>query len=143
MTARAVHLVDDEAPVRDALACLFHSHGPPAVVCDGGAALLTAAAAGPLRGCIVLDVRMEPMSGLQVHDALRSRGMALPVVLLSGHGDITMVIDALHKGAFDFVEKPCSDDALAQGVRRALALEAQSSTTAAVAKNTGPRAWPA
>ena len=121
----AVHLVDDEAPVRDALAFLLHSHGLPACTYASGPELLAALDAGPLRGCIVLDVRMEPLSGLQVHDALVARGVALPVLFLSGHGDIPMAVDALHKGAFDFVEKPFSDDALVERVQRALRLEAR------------------
>jgi two-component system response regulator DctR len=124
-----VHLVDDEAPIRDALAFLFHSHGMHTHTYASGpeflAAVDAASAARPLRGCIVLDVRMEPLSGLQVHDALIARGLALPVIFLSGHGDIPMAVDALQKGAFDFVEKPFSDEALVQRVQRAVLLEAQ------------------
>lgn len=120
----AVHLVDDEAPVRDALAFLMHSHGLAVHTYTSGPELLERLDAAPLRGCIVLDVRMEPLSGLQVHDALRARQVALPVLFLSGHGDIAMAVDALQKGAFDFIEKPFSGDALVQRVQRALALEA-------------------
>ena len=120
----AVHLVDDEAPVRDALAFLFHAHGLPTRTYASGPELLAALDAAPLRGCIVLDVRMEPMSGLQVHAELIARGVALPVIFLSGHGDIPMAVDALHKGAFDFVEKPFGDDALVERVQRALRHEA-------------------
>lgn len=120
----AVHLVDDEAPVRDALAFLLRSHGLAVRAYAGGSELLAAAACHALRGCIVLDVRMEPMSGLQVHDELLARGMALPVIFLSGHGDIPMAVDALQKGALDFIEKPFSGEALVKRVQRALALEA-------------------
>ena len=127
--AATVHLVDDEAPVRDALAFLFHTHGLAARTYASGpeflAALDDCAPAAPLGGCIVLDVRMEPLSGLQVHDELIARGVALPVIFLSGHGDIPMAVDALHKGAFDFVEKPFSDEALVERVQRALQREAQ------------------
>ena len=123
----AVHLVDDEAPVRDALAFLFHAHGLGARTYASGPEFLAAIdeAAPALRGCIVLDVRMEPLSGLQVHEALIARGIALPVIFLSGHGDIPMAVDALHKGAFDFVEKPFGDDALVERVQRALQREAE------------------
>ena len=120
----AVHLVDDEAPVRDALAFFMRSHGLSVHAYASGPELLAALNAAPRRGCIVLDVRMEPLSGLQVHDALRARKVALPVLFLSGHGDIAMAVDALQKGAFDFIEKPFSGDALVQRVERALALEA-------------------
>jgi two-component system response regulator DctR len=120
-----VHLVDDEAAVRDALAFLLSTHGLAARAYASGPELLAALDAGPLRGVIVLDVRMEPMSGLQVHDELVARGCGLPVLFLSGHGDIPMAVDALHKGALDFVEKPFSDDALVQRIEGALALEAE------------------
>jgi len=128
----AVHLVDDEAAVRDALAFLFSSHGLAVQTYDGGRALLGRLGAGaPLRGCIVLDVRMEPMSGLQVHDALVERGIGLPVLFLSGHGDIPMAVDALKKGAFDFLEKPFSDSALVERVLRALRVEAAQQASGA------------
>jgi two-component system response regulator DctR len=120
----AVHLVDDEAPVRDALAFLFRMHGLAARSYACGSDLLAELDNGKLRGCIVLDVRMEPMSGLQVHDELVARGITLPVLFLSGHGDIPMAVEALKKGAFDFVEKPFGDAALVDRVRRALRLEA-------------------
>ena len=77
-----------------------------------------------MRGCILLDVRMEPMSGLQVHDTLVARGIPVPVIFLTGHGDIPMAVEALKKGAFDFVEKPFGDAALVDRVRDALAAEA-------------------
>jgi two-component system response regulator DctR len=125
--AGTVHLVDDEDAVRDALGFLFHSHGLRVRAFASGPELLgeldRAAASGrPMRGCILLDVRMEPMSGLQVHAALNERGCELPVIFLTGHGDIPMAVDALHAGAFDFVEKPFSDNALVHRVQRALAV---------------------
>jgi two-component system, LuxR family, response regulator DctR len=121
-TPIAIHLVDDEAPVRDALEFLFTSHGFLVHSYDSGPAFL-AALDGPVRGCILLDVRMEPMSGLQVHDALVARGIPVPVIFLTGHGDIPMAVEALKKGAFDFVEKPFGDAALVERVRDALAQE--------------------
>ena len=120
----AVHLVDDEAPVRDALTFLLRSHGLNVRPYPGGTELLAAFDAQRPRGCILLDVRMEPLSGLQVHGALIERGNDLPVIFLSGHGDIPMAVDALHKGAFDFVEKPFSDATLVQRVQQAMAVEA-------------------
>jgi two-component system response regulator DctR len=73
---------------------------------------------------VLLDVRMEPMSGLQLHDELMAQGFRAPVIFLTGHGDIPMAVEALKKGAFDFVEKPFSDDALVERVQKALAVEA-------------------
>jgi DNA-binding NarL/FixJ family response regulator len=72
----------------------------------------------------------QPKVGLQVHDELVARGCGLPVLFLSGHGDIPMAVDALHKGVLDFVEKPFSDDTLVQRIERALALEAERHTAA-------------
>lgn len=130
--APAVHLVDDEAAVRDAVRFLLRSHGLAARAYACGAELLALPDLLELRGCFVLDVRMEPMSGLQLFDELRRRGVRLPVLFLSGHGDIPMAVDALHKGALDFVEKPFSDDQLVERLRRALALEAERHGRAAV-----------
>jgi two-component system response regulator DctR len=121
-----VHLVDDEASVRAALEFLLASHGLPVCGYASGTALLERLNAGPaLRGCILLDVRMEPLSGLQVYDELVARGVQTPVIFLTGHGDIRMAVAALKKGAFDFVEKPFGDAALVERVRDALASDAE------------------
>jgi two-component system response regulator DctR len=121
-----VHLVDDEAAVRDALTFLFQSHGLNARSYASGTEFLQALDGSALGGCVLLDVRMEPLSGLQVHDELLARACRLPVLFLTGHGDIPMAVEALHKGAFDFIEKPFSDTALVDRVLRALSVaEAQ------------------
>lgn len=123
---RVVHLADDEAAVLDALAFLLSSRGMEVHPHASGPQLLAAldAAPRPIRGVIVLDIRMEPMSGLRVHDELVARGLRNPVLFLSGHGDIPMAVDALKKGAFDFLEKPYSDNALADRIEQALAVAA-------------------
>ena len=121
-----VHLVDDEVTVRAALEFLLASHGLAVHSYSSGPALLERLDAGPpLVGCILLDVRMEPLSGLQVYDELVARDVHTPVIFLTGHGDIRMAVAALKKGAFDFVEKPFGDAALVERVRDALALDAQ------------------
>jgi two-component system response regulator DctR len=137
--AGPVHLVDDEAAVRDALAFLFLSHGIASVAYASGPELLAALDAGPLRGCLLLDVRMEPMSGLQLHDLLVARGNRLPVIFLSGNGDIPMAVDALKKGAHDFVEKPFSADALVERVRHALRIAAAQQASSAAQDEVGAR----
>jgi two-component system response regulator DctR len=123
---RIVYLCDDEEPVLDALSFLLGSRGLQVHPHRDGPSLLAAlnAAKKPLRGVIVLDIRMEPMSGLRVHDELVARGLHNPVLFLSGHGDIPMAVEALKKGAFDFLEKPYSDNALADRIEQALAVEA-------------------
>lgn len=121
-----VYLVDDEAAVRDALAFMLRSRGLQVRAFDSGPALLThlASLPKPLRGVFLLDIRMEPMSGLDLFDALIEQQVKSPILFLSGHGDIPMVVNALKKGAFDFVEKPYSDNALIDRIDSALALEA-------------------
>lgn len=128
-TEPTIYLCDDDEGVRSSIAFLLRQHDLQVVSHAGGPELLTAldSAASPLRGIFVLDVRMEPLSGLQVHDALIGRGLGsrMPVLFLSGHGDIPMAVGAMAKGAFSFVEKPYADDALVQLIRNALALELQ------------------
>ena len=121
-----VYLVDDDADVRDALAFLLGSRGLTVLSFDSGLALLAAldARAAPPHGVFLLDIRMEPMSGTRLHDALIARRLRNPVLFLSGHGDIPMVVDALKKGAFDFLEKPYSDNALGDRIEQALAVDA-------------------
>jgi two-component system response regulator DctR len=123
-----VYLVDDEAVVRDALVFLLGSRGLLVHAFDGGPALLSflETASRPVRGIFVLDVRMEPMSGLRLHEALVAQGIRSPVLFLSGHGDIPMVVESLKKGAFDFLEKPCSDNTLVDRIEQALAVESAS-----------------
>lgn len=129
MAEGSVHLVDDDPGVRDALAFLLRSRGLAVRTFDGGPALLEtldreAPRQGPPKGVFLLDVRMEPMTGTRLHDELIARGLKNPVLFLTGHGDIPMVVEALKKGAFDFLEKPYSDNALADRIEQALAVDA-------------------
>lgn len=126
-----VHVVDDEDAVRDAVAFLLEMHGLAVRGHASGPAFLAALEAEGLRGCVLLDVRMEPMSGLQLHEELRRRGVALPVIFLSGHGDIPMAVQAVHNGALDFLVKPFDAPTLLAQVRRALALEADAAAQGA------------
>ena len=125
-----VYLLDDEAAVRDALAFLLVSRGLQVRAHASGPELLAAvdaevaASARPLTGVFLLDIRMEPMSGLAVHEALMARRLRNPVLFLSGHGDIPMAVEALKNGAFDFLEKPYSDNALADRIEQAIAVDA-------------------
>lgn len=128
-TEPTIYLCDDDEGVRSSIAFLLRQHDLKVLTYASGPELLAAldSASSPLRGIFVLDVRMEPLSGLQVHDALLGRGLGsrMPVLFLSGHGDIPMAVGAMAKGAFSFVEKPYADDALVQLMRNALALELQ------------------
>jgi two-component system response regulator DctR len=124
--AGIVYLLDDEAAVLDAIGFLLASRGLDVRAHATGSELLATvdAAPRPLPGVFLLDIRMEPMSGLRVFDALVARRLRNPVLFLSGHGDIPMAVDALRNGAFDFLEKPYGDNALADRVEQALAVDA-------------------
>jgi len=121
-----VYLLDDEPPVLDALSFMLSSRGLDVRPHTTGPELLATvdATPRPLTGVFLLDIRMEPMSGLHVHEALMARRLRNPVMFLSGHGDIPMAVEALKRGAFDFLEKPYSDNALADRVEQALAVDA-------------------
>ncbi|MBW8844217.1 MAG: response regulator transcription factor [Burkholderiales bacterium] len=125
MADAVVHLVDDDPGVRDALAFLLRSRGLVVRAFDSGPALLDMLDREPAPlGVFLLDVRMEPMTGTRLHDELLARRLKNPVLFLTGHGDIPMVVEALKKGAFDFLEKPYSDNALADRIEQALAVDA-------------------
>lgn len=121
-----VYLVDDEEAVREALAFLLGSRGLAVQAFGSAPALLDHldAQALPPQGVFLLDVRMEPLTGTRLHELLLERGLKNPVLFLTGHGDIPMVVAALKRGAFDFLEKPYSDNALVDRVEQALAVAA-------------------
>ena len=126
MSGGTVYLVDDEAVVLDALAFLLASRGLDVRPYASGPELLAVldAAPRPLTGVFLLDIRMEPMSGLRLHEEIKARRLRNPVLFLSGHGDIPMAVEALKNGAFDFLEKPYGDNALADRIEQALAVDA-------------------
>jgi RNA polymerase sigma factor (sigma-70 family) len=106
-----VHIVDDDPAVRDSLDLLLRLRGYRTRTFDSGDALL-AAVEGDAHGCIVLDLRMPGTDGLAVQQALHARAIALPIIVLTAHGDAASARDALKGGAFDFLEKPVDDEVL-------------------------------
>jgi FixJ family two-component response regulator len=121
VTALANHLciVDDDEAVRRSLGLLLLSRGHAVQAFASGEAFL-AGADLQRPGCVVLDLRMEGMSGLQVFDALRAQDSPLVVIFLSGHGDIPMAVEAVQNGAFGWLEKPCNDERLLESIAKAL-----------------------
>jgi two-component system response regulator DctR len=117
--AATVHVVDDDDAIRDALAWLLRSRGVPARTWPSAEAFLAEYSDG-MRGCLVLDVRMDGMSGVELFDRLLARGSRLPVIFLTGHGDVPLAVGALKKGAFDFVEKPFNDNDLVDRILAAM-----------------------
>ena len=131
-----LHIVDDEDVIRDALAWLAESRGITAHGYDGGEAFLDGIetridAAGD---CVLLDVRMPGMNGVAVFDQLVARGLLarLPVIFLTGHGDVPMAVDSLKRGAFDFFEKPFNDNQLIDRVEQAMAASRSAHAAAEV-----------
>lgn len=113
------HLVDDDEAIRDALSWLLQSRQIPCRSYVSAEAFLEAKPE-TMSGCVVLDIRMTGMSGLELFETLQTQGIKLPVIFLTGHGDVPMAVAALKKGAYDFFEKPFNDNELATRVIEAM-----------------------
>jgi two-component system, LuxR family, response regulator FixJ len=117
-----VHVVDDDAAIRDSLSFLLSAAELTPVVYESAAALL--ARGGELEpGCIVTDVRMPGMSGLELVLELKERRLPHPVIVLTGHGDVALAVEAMKAGVVDFIEKPFDENVLLKAVKTALARE--------------------
>ncbi|NMG44968.1 response regulator [Aromatoleum toluvorans] len=125
MTQPCAHIIDDDEAIRDALQWLFKTRDVACATWSSAESFLEALQPG-WRGCVVLDIRMQGMSGLECFDVLRQRGNQLPVIFITGHGDVPMAVAALKKGAFDFIEKPFNDSDLVDIVMRALEIDANN-----------------
>lgn len=114
-----VYVVDDDAAVRDSLRWLMDSVGLRVAEFASGEEFLEAIT--PQHpGCVVLDLRMPKLGGLEVHQRLRQRGIELPVIVISGHGDVAVAVRALKSGVVDFIEKPFNDQELLDCVQQAM-----------------------
>lgn len=117
-----VHIVDDEEPVRKSLAFLLTASGYTVRVHETATAFLALALDGHLRNaCLVTDLRMPDMSGVELLRRLRDTGAMLPTIVITGHGDVPMAVEAMKTGALDFIEKPFEDEVLLEAIRRAIA----------------------
>ena len=105
MTEPRVYIVDDDEAMRDSLKWLLESRGLKVELYPSGEAFLRAFDS-EFCGCLVLDVRMPGMSGMDLYTRLQARASTLPVIFITGHGDVPMAVSALKKGAADFIEKP-------------------------------------
>ena len=114
-----VYIVDDDDAVRKSLQFLFRSVGVDSVGYESGDRFLNDYS-GDWQGCIVLDIRMPGTSGLEVQKILTERGNSLPIIFITGHGDVPMAVEAMQLGAFDFVQKPFRDQELMDRVSQAL-----------------------
>lgn len=116
---RTVFVVDDDEAVCDALGMLLRTAGMRVETFCSASSFLKAYHPGA-SGCLLLDIRMPGMSGLDLQDELHRRRMSIPIVFLTGHGDVSMAVRALKKGAFDFLEKPHEESRLILAVLNAL-----------------------
>jgi FixJ family two-component response regulator len=117
-----VFIVDDDAAVRDSLSLLMHSANLAAETFAGAGEFLERVTIDR-PGCLVLDVRMPEIDGLELQRRLAERGSRLPVIMLSGHGDIPMAVQALRAGALDFIPKPFDSKALLARVREGIEVD--------------------
>lgn len=124
MEAATVFIVDDEEAVRDSIAMLLRSVRLQ-TRCFVNAAEFLERYRPEEPGCLVLDVRMPRMSGLELQQALNRRGWTLPLIFITGHGDVPMAVEAMRAGALDFLQKPFKDDDLIRRVQNALEQDAR------------------
>lgn len=128
-----VVLIDDDATVRDALEELLNSVGIDTISFSSGQEVLDATL--PDRpGCLVLDVRMPGLSGLDLQHLLASKGIRTPIVFLTGHGDIAMSVKAIKAGAVDFLTKPVRDQTFLDAVSTAIATDVARRAASAISR---------
>lgn len=125
LSEQIIYLVDDDEALRDSLVWLLESQGFKVEAFVSAEAFLRVWRP-EFNGCLLLDVRMPGMSGLELHERLRAHYCTLPVIFITGHGDVPMAVAALKKGAVDFIEKPFNDAELLRIVSQCLANEKES-----------------
>ena len=116
---RTVHVIDDDDAVRDSLSFMLRAAGMEVRAYESAVAFL-GARPGELAGCVVTDVRMPGLSGIELLQRLREDGVALPVIVMTGHADVPLAVEAMRLGAIDFIEKPFDDDTLLASIHSAL-----------------------
>jgi two-component system response regulator FixJ len=114
-----VHVIDDDDAMRDSLSFLLESAGFETHTYESAALFLDRVSSLD-RGCIVTDVRMPGMNGLELTRHLKASGVSLPIVMITGHGDVPLAVESMKAGVADFLEKPFNDEALLQAIKGAL-----------------------
>ena len=117
---RMVHLVDDDEAIRRSASFMLRTSGYLVKTYASGVELL-AVGKEIAPGCILMDVRMPEMDGLEVQQALRDRGILLPVIVMTGHGDVAVAVQAMKQGAVDFIEKPFEKAVLLSAIEEGFA----------------------
>ncbi len=121
MRGANVFIVDDDEAIRDSLQVLLEAKGYTVATYPSAEAFLTVCRPG-LAGCGVVDVRMPGMDGLALIERMRAQNVSLPVIIVTGHGDVPLAVRAMKAGATDFVEKPYATDTILEAIRRTLAV---------------------
>ncbi len=116
----SVYIIDDDAAVRDSLRLLLKSVGLTSIAFESGVDFLEAFDQD-WQGCILLDIRMPGVSGMEVQRKLVDKGCNMPIIFITGHGDIPAAVETMHLGAYDFVQKPFQDQELLDRIQQALA----------------------
>ncbi|WP_296595374.1 response regulator FixJ [Phenylobacterium sp.] len=125
MSDAVVHLIDDDEPIRVSLGFVLEMNDLPAKTYASAQEFLDVVDTLD-GGCIVTDVRMPDMNGLELVKRLRERGVQIPVIMITGHGDVPMAVEAMRAGVIDFIEKPFEDETLIKSIRMALDTRAES-----------------
>jgi two-component system, LuxR family, response regulator FixJ len=133
-----VHIVDDEETVRNSLAFLLTTSGYAARTHPSATEFLKIASA-IRNGCLITDLRMPDMNGVELLRGLRQAGAMLPAIVITGHGDVQMAVEAMKNGALDFIEKPFSDDVLLESIKRVVELASTRVRNEAVLEATRER----
>jgi two-component system response regulator FixJ len=124
MPDKVVHIVDDDEAARESLSFLLSSADIPVELHDSARSFLKVAASAGV-GCLITDVRMPEMSGIDLLREIRTRGLQFPVVVVTGHADVPLAVTAMRLGAADFLEKPFDDSLVLTAVRSALSHQEQ------------------
>jgi two-component system response regulator FixJ len=130
VTEPIVHVIDDDEAMRESIAFLLDSAGVASRTYESAVAFLAKLDDESLAGCVVTDVRMPDMNGIELVRRLKERGSRLPVIVITGHGDVPLAVEAMKAGVIDFLEKPFDDESLLSAARSALATGGASSHAA-------------
>lgn len=117
---RTIHLVDDDEAIRRSVSFMLRTSGYLVKTYPSGVEFLGVAGAA-VTGCILLDIRMPDMDGLEVQQALKERGVLMPVIIMTGHGDVNLAVQAMKAGAVDFIEKPFEKNVLIGAIEEGFA----------------------
>ena len=138
MTKSTIFIVDDDAAVRDSLEALLDAEGFAVEAFDSAKSFLNGFKPRDVC-CLIADIRMPDMDGLELQEEILRRGLGLPVIIVTGHGDVPLAVRAMKAGAVDFIEKPFDDEALRSSIARALEQSRRSRGESAAAQEAETR----